>query len=325
MKPIRVAVVGLGRMGRRHLRVLSEMTGVEVVCTVDPLAPERSAGLPHFPSPQRALASLGLDAAVVATPTSTHGEVAGILLEAGVPTLVEKPLAATVVEAEDLAGVANRTGTALVVGHVERFNPAVQGVQELLAAGTLGTPLAFTFRRVGLPPSSPPDADVLADLAVHDLDVCALLSGQTPTLVGAVAWPDSGPAESAQLLLLAGGASVALQVNWRTPIRIREFSLTTDRCLVEVNYTTQDIRVTEPMDTREVEGFNAFQSHYGAARSISLEISGGEPLAAQASAFLALLRGQSSPLLAGADAGLDAVRLAAMASAMAGTACKVRP
>jgi predicted dehydrogenase len=305
-------------MGRRHVRAVGQAGG-RVVATVDPTA-EPVEGFAHFASVDEALAAVDVDAAVVAAPTSLHAAVGRELLERGVATLIEKPLGATADEARGLVALARERDAVLAVGHVERFNPAVRLVRELLRSGRVGRPIAMTFRRVGLPPAGPPDADVIHDLAVHDVDVFALLCGACPDLVGATGWPATGLAESAQLLLAGGGISASVQVNWRTPVRLREFTVTTDERYLEINYTTQTVEVVEPVDLKEFEEFAPFQTHYGSARRVRMECVQAEPLLEEMRAFLSLVEGgDPGPLAVGAD-GLCAIDIADRASAVAAAA-----
>ena len=304
-----VLVVGVGRMGQRHVRALRQIQDARVVATVDPDVGGID-GIPHFASVVDALRSVNVDAATVAAPTSHHATIAGELVAAGVPSLIEKPLAATASEAKEVLAAAEAAGVLVAAGHVERFNPAVRLVRELLASGRVGRPITMTFRRVGLSPPGVPDADVVHDLAVHDIDVFALLTGECPTLVGAAGWPAGGLAESAQVLIEAAGVSAAVQVNWRTPVRLRQFSVTTEERYLEIDYTTQTVDVIEPTDLKEFVEFEAFQSHYGSARRIRLECARAEPLAEELAAFVsAVSGGDAGPLAIGRD-GLCAIDVA---------------
>lgn len=310
---VRLLVVGLGRQGRRHCLVAGRTSGVEVVATVDPLA-EGYEAVPNFADIDRAL-EIGIDLAVVATPTPLHTDSARQLLEAGVPTLVEKPLALTPGDAADLVAVAARSGTPLAVGHVERFNPAVQLVKAMLVKGRLGQPIAFSFRRVGLPPKVTTGTDVIHDLAVHDIDILTHLAGRS-SLAGVSRWPGSGTTESAFLLLEAGDVTASLQVNWRTPVRVRDFTITTDTCYVQVNYTTQVIEVFEATDPTDFQDFAEFQSHYGGSSRTRFEPRTAEPMAEQMAALVALAQGDDpGPLATGVD-GMWAVDVAHAASTL---------
>ena len=305
----RLLVVGLGRQGSRHARLARQVPGLSLAGTVDPHAPGTGEA-PHFEKLGDALAALRVDAAVVATPTVEHAGAVRELLACGVPTLAEKPLAPALEEAEELVEAAEGAGVLLAVGHVERFNPAVALVSAMLRAGSLGPPISVAFRRLGLPPPGPLGVDVVHDLAVHDIDVFGLLAGHTPRLVAVNGWPAAGLAESAHLLLAGGGVNGSVQVDWRTPVRIRQFSVTTEDCYVEADYTTQKVEVVQPPEPAEFVEFREFQSHYGSARRVQLDLKPAEPLAEELTAFAAAVRGEESPLLALGRGSLDALRIA---------------
>lgn len=315
----RIGIVGLGRMGRRHARVIEAATGRPPEWTVDP-AGHRLDGIPAFASLEEALGE-PVDGVIVAAPTTEHARLARLVLEAGLPCFVEKPLSATAAEAAALVAIADSRGVPLATGQVERFNPAVIAARDLLASGRAGQPISCSFRRVGLPPAFTPDVDVLADLAVHDLDVCPYLLGLGPTasvrVTGAVGWPAGKQYESAQILLDAAGIGAQVEVNWRTPTRIRHFSVTTDECLVEVDYTTQLVEIVQRTESVEIGDFAGFARHYGSVVRTRLEVPSGEPLAGQAAAFARLVGGETAPLLATGADGLRAVQLVEQARELA--------
>jgi predicted dehydrogenase len=178
MKPIRAAVIGTGAFGRHHVRVLRNLAGVELVGICD-ANKERAAALAAehscfaFPCVE-ALRGL-VDAAVVATPTSTHFEIAKELLEAGIDVLVEKPIAQSSTEGQALAELAARSGRILQVGHLERFNPAVIALEQ---AATI--PLFFEVHRLSIFSPRSLDIDVVLDLMIHDLDIVLALTKEEP-------------------------------------------------------------------------------------------------------------------------------------------------
>ena len=311
---IRLLLVGLGRQGTRHLRVAGRTAGLAVAATVDPHAPG-TGEVPHFDKLDDALDAGSYDAAVVATPTPEHAAAVRSLVEARIPMLVEKPMAIDVPEAEELAVMAASAGVLLAVGFVERFNPAVSVVSAMLRRGSLGRPICMNFRRLGLPPAQSPGVDVIHDLAVHDIDVFKLLAGRGVILAGVNGWPAGGPSEAAHLLLQAGSVNGSVHANWKTPVRVRDFSVTTDTCYVEANYTTQQVEVVEPHEPAELVEYGDFQSHYGTARRVQLDLLRAEPLARELEAFADAVRGEISPLLALADDGVAAVAIADAATA----------
>ncbi|HZB97275.1 MAG TPA: hypothetical protein VE219_01625, partial [Candidatus Sulfotelmatobacter sp.] len=155
---------------------------------------------------------------------------------------------------------------------------------------------------------------VVRDLAVHDIDVFGLLAGPT-RIEAASGWCSNGLVESAHLLLRASDVTGLVQVNWRTPVRLRDFTLTTDECYVEVNYTTQLVETIRASQATEILDFQVFQQHYGAPRRVRLDCRRAEPLVEQLAAFLAAVKtGEADSLLAHAEDGLRAVTLAASAS-----------
>jgi predicted dehydrogenase len=191
VKPLRIAVVGSGYMGRLHLRKVTELAesepGVALACLVEP-DPERrkqaaeAHGVPAFED-HGELAGFA-DAAIVAAPTVSHRSIAEDLLRAGLDVLVEKPLAADLEEAEALLDLAHRSGRVLQVGHLERFNPALQAVM-----AHTQRPLFVEAHRLGPFPDRSTDVDVVRDLMIHDLDLIQRLVGEEPERVEAVGVP----------------------------------------------------------------------------------------------------------------------------------------
>ena len=177
--PLRVSVVGAGLMGRIHARVVAEHPQTQLADVVDSspdaerVAWDRRAR--WLRDLDELLAGPLPDAAIVSVPTSEHAAVALPLLEAGVPVLVEKPIAAEVEEARALIDAARAAGVALAVGHVERFNPAVRALEERLRDGALGRVFQFHARRLSPFPQRIGDTGVAHDLATHDLESSAAL------------------------------------------------------------------------------------------------------------------------------------------------------
>lgn len=191
-------VAGAGAFGRNHLRVLHELEtaglGVRLAAAVEPdraRAAEAAAqyGIPVFASVDELLtADLKLDAACVAVPTVHHHDVAAALLEAGLDILVEKPLAATLAEADDLIARAERRGRIVQPGHLERFNPAVLAVEPRVRR-----PMFFEAHRLSIFTPRSLDVDVILDLMIHDLDIVLTLAGSPVREVRAVGLPIVSP------------------------------------------------------------------------------------------------------------------------------------
>ncbi len=247
---VRVAVLGLGSMGRQHVRVLSELAAVEVVAAVDTSLDARERIEQNLSVPTsadwRTLLDSDATAVVNALPTPDHFAVTKELLEAGKHVLVEKPIAVTAVEAEELVRTASSQERVLMVGHVERFNPAVQALQALLAEGQLGDLVTIAARRVGVARPAAPRTDVVIDLAIHDLDVCAyLLPNAQGRLIFAAGRTlgDNQLEDHADLVLRYGSTVAIVQANWITPVKIRRLTVTGTAGLAEVDYLEQSLRL----------------------------------------------------------------------------------
>jgi predicted dehydrogenase len=174
MSRVRVAVIGAGAFGRNHLRVLRGLDGVELagVADRDPARAEAAAaefGCPALRDPT------GIDAAIVAIPTTAHAEVTIPLLEAGVDVLVEKPIASDLASARQISDAATRNNRILQVGHLERFNPAVEALTRAVTV-----PLFFEVHRLNVFSPRSLDVDVVLDLMIHDLDIVLSMTGTMP-------------------------------------------------------------------------------------------------------------------------------------------------
>ena len=183
---LRAGLIGLGMMGRNHVRVLQSLPDVELVAAVDPL------GRPHHTSMRievlhtvRELIDRGIDFCVVATPTRTHQVIGQELAEAGVPALIEKPLAHDGKAAQAIVEAFARNGVLGCVGHIERFNPALQDLRRRLACGELGTLYQLATRRQQPFPVRIADTGVILDLATHDIDLTAWVTDSTYRSVSA--------------------------------------------------------------------------------------------------------------------------------------------
>jgi len=195
---LRVAVAGAGAFGRNHLRVYRELEtaglGVALVAAVEPDAARAAEtasqyGIPVFSTPDELLAAdLGLDAATVAVPTVYHHAVAAPLLEAGLDLLVEKPLAATLDQADDLIRIADVRARILQPGHLERFNPAVLAIEP-----NLRRPMFFEAHRLSVFTPRSLDVDVVLDLMIHDLDIVLTFANSPVREVRAVGLPILSP------------------------------------------------------------------------------------------------------------------------------------
>lgn len=222
---IRVGLIGLGMMGRHHARVVRETEGVELVAVADAMgdAHKVAGNLPLY-SNVTELINHGIDAAVVAVPTGMHEEVGLALAEAGVHTLVEKPIAESTEAGQRLVDAFESANLVGAVGHIERFNPALQELRRRMDEGELGRILQISTRRQGPFPARIADVGVVKDLGTHDIDLTAWLARSEFVQVGAQTTLASGREHEDMVVAvgkLANGIITNHQVNWLSPLKER--------------------------------------------------------------------------------------------------------
>lgn len=311
-EPLRTAVIGAGQMGRLQTRVVSECEATELVAVVDPdPAAERLAHAAHAEWLSSAVELPPLDLAIVAVPTAEHRAVTMRLLEAGVPVLVEKPIAATIEEAEAMIAAAAAAGVPLGVGHVERFNPAVQALQEKLAAGELGRVFQVRAERLSPFPVRIGDTGVAFDLATHDLDVMCELAGTPIRITAEIDRKAHRTHEDliAATLRFDSGIIGLLEVNWLTPTKVRRLTVTGEGGMFVVDYLNQHLTLYENAHERESWLTLDFFDGVTEGDVTRFAIPREEPLRAQLEAFVGAVRGTAPITVTGAD-GLRALRLA---------------
>jgi predicted dehydrogenase len=234
----------MGNMGRNHARILANLDGVELVGIVEPtMAGKAHLGVPVVGSVAELLA-LGIDYAVVASPTGTHLAIGLELAARGVCALLEKPLAHTVEAAEQLVAAFDSAGLVAGVGHIERFNPALQNLRVRLEAGELGEVFQVVTRRQGPFPHRIADVGVVMDLATHDIDLTSWVTGQPYSTISAHTVFRSGrPHEDmvAAIGQLADGAVVNHLVNWLSPLKERSTVVTGDHGCFVADTLTADL------------------------------------------------------------------------------------
>jgi len=233
MADLRAGLIGLGMMGRHHARVLRSLPGVELVAVADPGGDAHGAagGLEVGRDVQHLIDS-GIDYAMVAVPTAYHEEIALALAEAGIHAMVEKPLASDVASAGRMAEAFASRGLVGATGHIERYNPALQQLRSRLEAGDLGEVFQVITRRQGPFPARIADVGVVKDLATHDIDLTAWVTGSTFTSVAAQTAFRSGRTHEDLVAVvgkLADGTVTSHLVNWLSPMKERVTVVTGER------------------------------------------------------------------------------------------------
>lgn len=306
--PLRGVVVGLGVMGSHHARVLDSLPGVELVAAVDRSATRRAAAevtlhrTSIHATLEEALAAHELDFAGIALPVEHLPTAAHVALQAGLHVLVEKPTAPDEDRALAMAAAAEERGLVLGVGHIERFNPAVVELKRKLDAGTIGRIMQIQARRLSPYPNRDSMLGVSLDLASHDIDVMRYLTASDVTRVYAETEQrihDRGEDLLAATLRFADGTTGLLEVNWVTPTKVRQLSVTGEEGMLVVDYLTQELRLYKhPTASTDWDTLASIRGG-GEGDMIRFALNRHEPLRREWEEFLAAVRtGSAAPVTA---------------------------
>lgn len=297
---LRVAVVGVGYLGQHHARILAELPGVELVAVVDThRARAEEIAAPHHTqalTDHRELVGR-VDAVTLAVPTAQHAELAVLFLGAGIPVLVEKPMARSLEEADAMIAASAASGAALGVGHTERFNPAVATARALLK-----DPRFIEVHRLGAFPERSLDIDVVFDLMIHDLDVVLSLVGSEVASIEAVGVPVlTGRVDIANARLrFANGCIANLTASRISRDRVRKIRFFQPMGYLSIDYAAQKIEAW-----RLVKGAGPTPSIEGGEVAVANE----EPLKRELADFVDAVVNRRTPLVSGQD-GRRALALA---------------
>jgi predicted dehydrogenase len=249
MSELRIGLIGLGMMGRHHARVIRETPGVELVAVADAVGdPHHVAGELPLHADVEGLIGAGLDAAVIAVPTVLHEGIALRLADAGVHVLIEKPIAGDSASGRRIVEAFERRGLVGAVGHIERFNPALQSLRQRIADGDLGEVYQIATRRQGPFPARIADVGVVKDLATHDIDLSAWLAQSPFATVSAHTTVRSGREHEDMVSFtgrLANDVITSHLVNWLSPMKERVTVVTGERGAFVADTLTGDLTFYE--------------------------------------------------------------------------------
>jgi len=305
--PLRIAVIGVGHLGRHHARLLAGIDGAQLVAVVD-TQPDRAAAAAQ-PTGARALADYRelfgeVDAVTVAVPTELHHEIALPFLERGISTLVEKPITRTVAEADALIAAAAGSGATLAAGHTERYNPAVAVVLPLVS-----TPRFIEVHRLGVFPDRSLDIDVVFDLMIHDLDIILAMVKSEVTSIDSVGVPvltDRFDIANARLRF-ATGCIANVTASRISRERVRKIRFFQPDAYISIDYAEQ-----------EVEGYRLLRRE-GQRPEIQggkLPVTREEPLKRELTDFVRAVREKRKPVVTGEDGRRALVLAQAIADKM---------
>lgn len=311
---IRFGLVGLGQMGRHHARLLSESEEVDFVGAVDLVGDKhRALRSGELFADLSDLLSVGVDAAIVAVPTALHHDIAVELAAQGVHTLIEKPLAESVERANEIAESFSGQEVLGAVGHVERFNSALQEMKRRLDAGELGRVISIATERVGPFPYRIQDVGVVKDLATHDIDIVTWIGGAGFAEVsGQLAHKMGRPQED---LVVATGrlqndVVVSMSVNWLTPVKRRAVSVLGEKGSFVADLLTSDLVFYANAEIDSEWDQLAQMKGVSEGDMIRYAFPKREPLAVEHQAFRTAIRDGAAEGVVSLEEGVEILRIA---------------
>lgn len=315
---LKTAVIGVGSMGVNHARVNWEITEADLVGIADEnedlvQSVAQKYGTRAFSDYRMMLEEVRPDAVTLAVPTIHHHEIALEIIDRGIPLLIEKPIAFTLEEGQDIIDKALDKNVKLMIGHIERFNPAIIALKEHIANDELGRIFQMDARRQGPFPARIADVGVVIDLAVHDLDIMRFVSQNE--IIRVYAETEKHIHSDYEDLLtglvrLSDGSIGTLTINWLTPTKIREFIVTGERGLFRCDYLTQDLYFFENPVSHgsEWENLRVLRG-VREGKMVRHTVAKKEPLRSEQEAFLSAVVNDLPIPITGED-GLKALALA---------------
>lgn len=299
-----VGVIGVGSMGKHHVRVYSNHKDAELVgiADVEETRARKIADTHGTEVVEREDVIELADAVSIAVPTEHHYEVAVECVEAGVDVLIEKPFVKEIEHGEELIKLAEDNDVRIQVGHIERFNPAVMALEDILPGLNV---IAFEARRLGPDPERDIKDSVVTDLMIHDIDIVRSLVGEEPSDVEAVG---TGAGKHATATLsFENGQMAALSASRVTQQKIRELAIAAEECYVKIDYLNKDVEIHRDSAPEYItEGQGVRYRHESVIERPVID--NAEPLKNELTAFLEAVMEEDPPLVTAED-GLSAVRL----------------
>ena len=292
---MKVGIVGAGTMGRLHARVYREL-GVDLVgvADIDHKVAEEIAHMYEtnaFDNYEHLLEQ-GLDAVSIATPTWSHNEIALKAISRNINLLIEKPITDTVGKAEEIISQARSSHIVLMVGHVERFNPTVTKLKEIIGEGILGDLITLSARRVGPFVERVKDVGIITDIGTHDIDIARYLVGTEPVeAFGRLRGIKHRKGDCAFIILDFENVTASIEINWFTPHKVRGLVVTGTKGIAYADYMEQIITI------------------YNSGWKMEPKIEKDEPLRVELKHFLECVKEGKEPLITGED-GLKTLEIA---------------
>jgi UDP-N-acetylglucosamine 3-dehydrogenase len=317
MKKINVAVIGTGVMGKNHARIYSEMDNASLIAVCD--TNEESAKsiaekykTKHYTDYNLMLGKEKIDAVSICVPTKMHKQVAIDVISKGIHVLVEKPISKTVEEAKDIIKAAEKNKVKLMVGHIERFNPAVIELKKRIENNELGKILEINCERLSLFPQRIIDVGVVIDLAIHEIDILRYIVNKKIKRVYAET-AQRFHASHEDLLLgtirFENDILGVINSNWLSPKKVREIKVTGEKGMFISDYITQELYFQEKEFAEKEVDYNKGFINGREGKKIKIDVASSEPLKNELHAFIDCIRDNTGPKVTGED-GLAALDIA---------------
>ncbi|EJN57213.1 Gfo/Idh/MocA family protein [Halogranum rubrum] len=310
---VKVGVIGVGSMGQNHVRIYRDLPGVELVGLYDAAMERAKEVAADFGT--RALTMDELleqaDAVSIAVPTQYHFDAARECIDAGVSVLVEKPFVEDPKNGQTLIDFAEERGVVLQVGHVERFNPAVRTLMDIVDDLDV---IAVTAERLGPPLDREIDDSAVMDLMIHDIDIVLALVGEDVHSVNAVGTQEG--AYGAANLQFEDGTVAELTASRVTQEKVRQLTISAAEARVKVDYIDQSIEIHRQSAPEYVEDGDVRYRHENVVEKLTVDQ--GEPLKKELTAFTDAVRTGSDPVVSGED-GLRALEVTRQLDELAAT------
>ena len=316
MPKLKAVVIGAGIMGKNHARIYAELEDAELVGVVDVNEEQGSAianqhGCSYYSDCEAFLKKQMPDVASVCVPTHLHAKIAIPLMKQGINVLVEKPIASSIKEAQDIIEEATKNDIVLMIGHVERFNPVILELKKRITEGELGRIFQVTSQRMSPFPKRVLDVGVGIDLAVHDVDIMRYLLGAEIKNLYAL---NARRIHSTNEDLLVGtmefsnGALGLINCNWITPKIVRELTIIGEKGMFVANYLTQELCFYKNESADKSVDWAKGIMDVRAGEMIAVAVNKSEPLRNELSAFIDAVRQKKPSPMPGKD-GLKALEV----------------
>lgn len=312
-----VAVIGVGNMGKHHARNYAELAGVNLVAVadVDEKCGKEIASkykCKYYSDYRELLKSEKLELITIAVPSKLHKKVALDCIAKGLHILIEKPIAMNVKDAKEVVAKARQKGVKFTVGHIERFNPSVLKLKEMVEKGKLGQITSISTYRIGPMPPQIKDANVVIDIGVHDIDLMNWFYGKLPTQISAGGGNalNKGRQDYVDIFLKYGDQIGVAKANWITPIKVRKMTVSGSKAYAELNFITQELDIYESNIAMNYDDFGEFVIKFGAPKVQKVvAVDNVEPLKAEIKSFIKAIKDNSRPMVTAKEA-IDALDIA---------------